>query len=217
MVNLENSWDEILKEEFQSEYYLNLRKFLIEEYRSQVIYPKAEDIFKALRNTAYEDVKVVILGQDPYHQPNQANGLAFSVNDGVKIPPSLVNIFKELESDLGIVPSKSGNLEKWSERGVLLLNTVLTVRKDSPASHQNKGWEILTDRIIQKLNDREEPVVFILWGSPSRKKKKFITNKRHKVIEGVHPSPLSAYRGFFGGKYFSKVNSFLQEPIDWSL
>lgn len=217
MVRLENDWDEILKGEFDKEYYLNLRQFLIREYRTQRIYPDMYDIFNALKMTPYRDVKVVILGQDPYHQPGEAHGLCFSVKRGVRIPPSLRNIYKELYSDLGVIPPDHGCLESWARNGVLLLNAVLTVREGRPNSHRGKGWEIFTDRVIQLLNEREEPMVFILWGNNARAKKKLITNPAHLIIEGVHPSPLSASAGFFGGRYFSRANAFLREPVDWTI
>lgn len=217
MVHFGNSWDEILKDEFKKQYYLDLREFLKKEYSTRKVYPSMYDIFNSLKMTAYEDVKVVIIGQDPYHQPGQAHGLAFSVKKGVRIPPSLVNIYKEIENDLGITPPDHGCLTEWAQRGVLLLNAVLTVREGEANSHRNRGWEIFTDRVISILNEREEPVVFILWGNNARSKKKLITGKQHHVIEGVHPSPLSAHRGFFGGKFFSKANSFLKEPVDWSI
>lgn len=217
MVHFGNSWDEILKDEFKKQYYLDLREFLKKEYSTRKVYPSMYDIFNSLKMTAYEDVKVVIIGQDPYHQPGQAHGLAFSVKKGVRIPPSLVNIYKEIENDLGITPPDHGCLTEWAQRGVLLLNAVLTVREGEANSHRNRGWEIFTDRVISILNEREEPVVFILWGNNARSKKKLITGKQHHVIEGVHPSPLSAHRGFFGGKFFSKANSFLKEPVDWCI
>lgn len=217
MVNIGNDWDDILKGEFEKLYYQKLRKFLIKEYSTGTVYPDMHDIFNALKYTAYEDVKVVILGQDPYHEPGQAHGLAFSVQKGVKIPPSLVNIYKELNSDLGIKIPSHGCLTQWAQRGVLLLNTVLTVRRGAANSHKNKGWERFTDTVIEKLNEREKGIVFILWGSNARSKKCLITNPAHHVIESVHPSPLSVHKGFFGGKYFSKANSFLDEPVDWSL
>lgn len=223
MVNIGNEWDKILKDEFQKDYYLNLRKFLISEYRSGIVYPDMYDIFNALRYTSYSDVKVVILGQDPYHEPRQAHGLAFSVLPGVQQPPSLVNIFKELKDDLGIdpPPKNYGCLTSWAEQGVLLINTVLTVREHQANSHKGKGWEILTDVIIEKLNEREKPVVFILWGGKARAKKAFITNKNHIILEGAHPSPLSAYNGFFGGRYFSQTNKYLESfnevPIRWNI
>ena len=221
MVNLENSWDKVLEGEFDKEYYQKLRQFLIGEYRSRAVYPDMYSIFNALKYTAYEDVKAVILGQDPYHQPGQAHGLCFSVKKGVQIPPSLVNIYKELESDLGIKPPSHGYLESWARNGVLLLNTVLTVRDSQANSHKGKGWEIFTDRVIELLNKREKPMVFILWGNNAKAKEKLITNPAHCIIKSAHPSPLSAHYGFWGGKYFSRTNEFListgQEPIDWSI
>lgn len=219
MVHIGNSWDEILEGEFDKEYYLKLRQFLIGEYKSRVIYPDMYDIFNALKFTPYEKVKAVILGQDPYHQPGQAHGLCFSVQKGVPQPPSLVNIFKELADDLGITPPDHGNLESWANNGVLLLNTALTVRKNQANSHRGKGWEIFTDRVIELLNERQQPMVFILWGNNAKAKEKLITNSNHCIIKGAHPSPLSAHYGFWGGKYFSRTNAFLastgQEPIDW--
>ena len=221
MVNLGNSWDKVLEGEFNKEYYLKLREFLIGEYRSRAIYPSMYDIFNALKFTAYEDVKAVILGQDPYHQPGQAHGLCFSVQKGVKTPPSLVNIYKEMESDLCIKAPSHGYLESWARNGVLLLNTVLTVRDSQANSHKGKGWEIFTDRVIELLNEREKPMVFILWGNNAKTKEKLITNPNHLIIKSAHPSPLSAHNGFWGGKYFSRTNEFLvstgQEPIDWAI
>lgn len=221
MVNIGNSWDDILKDEFKKDYYLRLREFLISEYRTRDIYPDMYDIFNALKYTPYEDVKAVIIGQDPYHQPGQAHGLCFSVKKGVKVPPSLVNIFKELNSDLGIDIPSHGCLTDWAESGVLLLNTILTVRRSQPGSHAGKGWEILTDRIISLLNEREKPVVFILWGNNAKAKKRLITNDRHLVLEGAHPSPLGAHKGFWNGRYFSRANEFLEghgtEGIDWRI
>ena len=175
------------------------------------------DIFNALKSTAYSDVKAVILGQDPYHEPGQAHGLCFSVKEGIDPPPSLVNIFKELKSDLGIDPPPHGCLQQWADRGVLLLNSVLTVRAGKAGSHRNRGWEIFTDRVISLLGQREKPMVFILWGNYARSKKQLVDQSRHLVIESVHPSPLSASRGFFGGRYFSRTNEFLDEPIDWKI
>ena len=221
MVHIGNDWDEILAEEFEKEYFLNLRDFLKKEYEEQTIYPPKEDIFNALRYSSYENTKVVFFGQDPYHEPNQAHGLCFSVNKGVQIPPSLVNIYKEIENDLGITPPDHGYLEKWAKQGVLLLNNVLTVRRGQANSHRGKGWEEFTDSVARHLNERKTPMVFILWGSNARSKETLITNKNHMIIAGPHPSPLSAYRGFFGGGYFSKANRFLeitgQKPIDWDL
>ena len=216
---LNNDWDEILSEEFEKPYYKKLRTFLDSEYSSKVIYPPARDIYNALRLTSYKDTKAVILGQDPYHEPGQAQGLAFSVNKGVEIPPSLVNIYKELHDDLGIDIPGHGSLVSWAKQGVLLLNAVLTVRAHQANSHKGKGWEELTDTIIKKLNEKDEPVVFILWGANARSKKQYITNPKHLIIESVHPSPLSAYNGFFGSKPFSKTNDFLRrnglKEIDW--
>lgn len=221
MVNIGNSWDNILKDEFEKEYYQELRRFLITEYRTRQIYPDMYDIFNALRYTSYEDVKAVIIGQDPYHQPGQAHGLCFSVKKGVRVPPSLVNIFRELNQDTGVAIPEHGCLTDWARSGVLLLNTILTVRRGSPLSHANMGWEILTDRIISLLNEREKPVVFILWGANAKAKKKLITESRHLVLEGAHPSPLGAHRGFWNGRYFSKTNEFLEKNgmkgIDWEI
>ena len=216
-----NDWDDLLKDEFEKEYYLNLRKFLINEYKTQKIHPSMYDIFNALKFTPYKDVKVVILGQDPYHGPNQAHGFSFSVKPGVQTPPSLRNMFKELNSYLGCYIPNNGFLESWAKQGILLLNTVLTVREGQANSHKGKGWEIFTDRIIELLNKREEPIVFILWGRNAISKEALITNPIHKIIKSVHPSPLSATRGFFGSKPFSKTNDFLvsinKEPIDWQI
>lgn len=216
MIN--KNWDIILKDEFNKTYFKNLGCFVKDEYKNKIVYPKYKDIFQALRLTDYDDVKVVILGQDPYHGENEAHGLSFSVRDGVEMPPSLRNIFKELESDLGI-KKESTDLTPWAKQGVLLLNSIMTVVKDTPLSHKAKGWEIFTDKIIEKLGEREKPLVFILWGSYARSKKELIKGKNHYVIESVHPSPLSACRGFFGSKPFSKANSFLVknglEKIDW--
>lgn len=217
----DNDWQGLLEEEMEKEYYQNLRQFLIKEYSTRTIYPDMYDIFNALHLTAYKDVKAVILGQDPYHGPNQAYGLAFSVKEGVRIPPSLINIYKELKDDLGCYIPNNGCLTKWAKEGVLLLNASLTVRAGEANSHSRIGWQIFTDHIIKLLNEREEPIVFILWGNNARKKKEMITNSRHYIIESVHPSPLSASRGFFGSKPFSKTNKFLEsigkEPIDWQI
>lgn len=221
MVNIGNDWDSILTGEFDKEYYKELRKFLVSEYRTTTIYPDMHDIFNALKYTPYENVKVVILGQDPYHEPGQAHGLCFSVKKGVPKPPSLVNIFKELEADLGIAPPSHGCLTDWAAQGVLLLNTVLTVRRGQANSHKGKGWEIFTDRVIELLNEREKPIVFILWGANAKSKREIITNPNHIIITGAHPSPLSAHNGFFGGRYFSRTNAYLTEkgevPIDWRI
>ena len=221
MVNIGNNWDRVLAGEFDKEYYQKLREFLKVEYSTQVIHPGMYDIFNALKFTDYEDVKVVIIGQDPYHQPGQAHGLCFSVQKGVRIPPSLVNIYKELNSDVGVPIPDHGCLEDWAHNGVLLLNTVLTVRDSQANSHKGKGWEIFTDRVIELLNEREKPMVFILWGSHAQKKAALIDERKHCIIKGVHPSPLSAHRGFFGGHYFSRANGFLelmgQEPVDWTI
>lgn len=216
MIN--KKWDIVLQEEWKKDYFKNLGIFVKNEYQHKIVFPEYKNIFNALRYTDYDEVKVVILGQDPYHGDKEAHGLSFSVQEGVPMPPSLQNIFKELEDDLGIKRTTS-DLTDWAKKGVLLLNSIMTVVRNSPLSHKEKGWEIFTDNIIRKLNDRETPVVFILWGSYARSKKVLITNPRHKIIESVHPSPLSAYRGFFGSKPFSKTNNFLEQVgmkgIDW--
>ena len=216
-----NDWDDVLSEEFDKPYYQKLRAFLDEEYNSKTIYPLAKNIYTALRLTSYKDTRVVILGQDPYHEPNQAHGLAFSVNKGVAIPPSLINIYKELHDDLGCDIPDHGFLTKWAKQGVLLLNTVLTVQAHKANSHKGKGWEEITDTIIKKLNEKDDPVVFILWGANARSKKQFINNPKHLIIESVHPSPLSAYNGFFGSRPFSRTNEFLRKnnlkEIDWQI
>ncbi len=218
---LKNDWHGLLKDEFNKDYYLKLRKFLIDEYQTKTIYPNKYDIFNALHYTSYKDVKVVILGQDPYHGPNQAHGLSFSVKLGVQVPPSLMNIFKELNSDLGCYIPNNGYLKKWADQGVLLLNTSLTVRSGQANSHNNIGWKYFTDKIISFLNDRDDPVVFILWGRNAQSKLSIIKNSRHYILKSVHPSPLSAHAGFFGSKPFSKSNKFLtsigKRPIDWQI
>ncbi|MFL0402933.1 uracil-DNA glycosylase [Bacillus nitratireducens] len=218
---LQNDWGPLLGPEFEKEYYQNLANFLKEEYEEHVIYPKVEDIFNALQYTSYANTKVVILGQDPYHGPNQAHGLSFSVQPGIKTPPSLLNMYKELRDEYGYEIPNNGYLVKWAEQGVLLLNTVLTVRQGEANSHKRKGWEHFTDRVIELLNDREKPVIFILWGRHAQAKKKLITNTNHHIIESVHPSPLSARRGFFGSKPYSKVNTILanmgEREIDWEI
>ncbi|AVQ27962.1 MULTISPECIES: uracil-DNA glycosylase [Fusobacterium] len=221
MVNLNNDWDEILKDEFEKEYYQKLRKFLITEYKSETIYPKMENIFSALKLTSYKDCKVLILGQDPYHGPNQAHGLAFSVNIGIKTPPSLQNMYKELRDELGLYVPNNGYLVPWAEQGILLLNTALTVRAGAANSHSKVGWEIFTDSIIKYLNDREDPVIFVLWGGNARKKKAFINTDRHYILEAAHPSPLSAHNGFFGCGHFKKINEILsslgKKEINWQI
>lgn len=218
---LKNDWKDLLEDEFNKEYYQTLRSFLINEYKTKTIYPDKYDIFNALHFTSYKDIKVVILGQDPYHGPGQAHGLSFSVNPGIKIPPSLLNIYKELNSDLGCYIPNNGYLKKWADQGVLLLNTSLTVRAGEANSHKSIGWEIFTDKIISLVNEKEDPVVFLLWGNNAIKKKNLITDKRHLILTSVHPSPLSASRGFFGSKPFSKINNFLisinKKPIDWQI
>lgn len=213
-----NSWDDILKEEFNKTYFLELLNKVNNDYRHKTIFPKYNHIFNALKLTPYEDVKVVILGQDPYHGPNQAHGLSFSVSDEVDRPPSLNNIIKELKEDLGIIKTNN-NLTNWAKEGVLLLNAILTVEMSKPLSHKDYGWTIFTDEIIKKLNEREDSIIFILWGSFARSKKEYITNKKHYIIESAHPSPLSASRGFFGSRPFSRTNQILKKlgkkEIDW--
>ena len=220
MVQLGNDWDEILRGEFSKEYYLKIREFLKVEYKTRVIYPPMFDIFNALKYTSYENTRVVILGQDPYHEEGQAHGLSFSVKRGVKVPPSLVNIYKELKNDLGVDTPSHGDLSSWAVQGVLLLNATLTVRQGMANSHQNIGWSIFTDQVIKHLNESKNPTVFILWGSNARSKKKYITNPNHLIIESAHPSPLSAYNGFFGSRPFSRANEFLEKSgrgsIDWN-
>ena len=220
MVNIGNDWDGILASEFSSPYYLELRAFLKEEYRTRRIYPGMYDIFNALKTTPFANVKCVILGQDPYHGAGQAHGLCFSVRPGVEPPPSLKNIFRELQSDIGVPEPPTGDLTPWAKEGVLLLNTTLTVREGQPQSHKGHGWETLTDAIIRALNGADHPIVFLLWGSNARSKKALITNPRHLILEAAHPSPLSAYNGFFGCRHFSRANDFLRAhgvaPVDWS-
>lgn len=221
MIKFDNDWDNILNEEFEKPYYKNLQSFLDEEYKQHIIYPEIYDIFNAFKYTSYNDTKVVIIGQDPYHEEGQAHGLCFSVNKGIKIPPSLRNIYKEIQNDLGITPPSHGNLTSLATQGVLLLNTSLTVRQGMANSHKNKGWEKFTDSVIKVLNEREKPIVFLLWGGNAKQKAGLITNDRHKILTSVHPSPLSAFNGFFGCKHFSKTNQFLESigetPIDWSI
>jgi uracil-DNA glycosylase len=209
MVKFGNSWDEYLKDEFEKLYYQKLRAFLKAEYTQRAVYPNMYDLFSAFKVTPYEDVKVVILGQDPYHGEGQAHGMAFSVKPGVPVPPSLQNIYKELQNSLGLKIPNNGYLMKWAAQGVFLLNTVLTVRRGQPHSHQGKGWETFTDHVIGLLNQREDPVVFLLWGSPAQRKAKLITAPRHKILTAAHPSPFSAH-GFFGCDHFPKANAFLE-------
>ncbi|TXL65162.1 uracil-DNA glycosylase [Cerasibacillus terrae] len=218
---LQNDWAPLLEREFSKEYYQQLRQFLKNEYEANTIFPQMNDVFNALHYTPFAEVKVVILGQDPYHGPNQAHGLSFSVQSGVKQPPSLVNIFKELQDDLGIAPPNHGCLIDWTKQGVLLLNTVLTVRAGQAHSHRNKGWEHFTDKVITTLNKKSHPVVYILWGNAAQKKKALIDTTKHYIIKAPHPSPLSAYRGFFGSKPFSKTNEHLRneslKEINWEI
>jgi uracil-DNA glycosylase len=218
-VKIEESWQNVLQDEFEKPYFKNLVSFVKDEYTSQKVYPPGNQIFNAFERCPFDAVKVVILGQDPYHGPNQANGLAFSVKDGVRIPPSLVNIFKEIKSDLGKDLPATGNLERWAEQGVLLLNATLTVRASDAGSHQKKGWEEFTDAVVRKVNDLKEGVVFMLWGAYAQKKGAFIDESKHLVLKAAHPSPFAADRGFFGTRHFSKANEYLKaqgkEPIDW--
>ena len=221
MAAITGAWEQALKPEFGKEYYKNLYRFIQEEYSNHVVVPPSNEIFSAFHLTPLEQVKVVILGQDPYHNVGQAHGLCFSVKPEVDIPPSLVNIYKELNQDLGCTIPNHGYLVKWAEQGVLLLNTLLTVRAHQAFSHQGKGWEQFTDAVIRAVNEQDRPIVFILWGKPAQSKKSMLNNPKHLILEAPHPSPLSAYRGFFGSKPFSKTNQFLQEhglaPIDWQI
>lgn len=221
MVDFGNDWNEVLNGEFEKDYYLALRKFLIQEYKTRRIFPHINNIFNAQKTTSYEKTSVVILGQDPYHEINQAHGLAFSVQPGCKIPPSLVNIFKELHTELNTYIPNNGCLTHWANQGVLLLNTVLTVREGEANSHKNKGWEIYTDQVIKKLNEKSSPVIFILWGNNAKSKEGLIDTSRHYVLKSNHPSPLSASRGFFGCNHFIKTNEILKAlgkpPIDWQI
>ena len=216
-----NDWDRVLQEEFKKDYFYNLLKNVQNEYKRVTVFPPKNEVFKAFRYTSYKNLKVVILGQDPYHGVGEAEGLSFSVKKGIRKPPSLNNIFKELHDDLGCSIPSDGSLVPWAKQGVLLLNAVLTVIKDQAASHKNIGWEEFTDTVIKKINEKDEPVVFILWGGFARSKKKFITNPKHCIIESAHPSPFSAYNGFFGSRPFSKTNNFLIQnnlkPIDWQI
>ena len=219
MVNIGNEWDNLLADQFRSEYYRKLRAFLVDEYNRYNVYPPADCIFNALKYTPYSKVKAVLLGQDPYHGPGQAHGLCFSVQDGVPFPPSLINIFKEIQDDLGHPVPTTGNLIRWADQGVLLLNATLTVRAHQAGSHQNRGWETFTDAVIHRLAAERSHIVYILWGSYAQKKGAFIDSSRNLVLKSAHPSPLSAYRGFFGNKHFSKANDYLiatgQTPIEW--
>ena len=221
MAAISNDWLEAIGGEFRKPYYSELYGFVKNEYSTRVVYPPSDEIFNAFHFTPLKEVKVVIIGQDPYHEPNQAHGLCFSVKDGVEIPPSLVNIYKELQDDLGCSIPSSGYLEKWARQGVLLLNTVLTVRAHQANSHQGKGWEQFTDAIINAVNAQDRPIVYMLWGRPAQSKIPMLTNPKHLILKAPHPSPLSAYRGFFGCKHFSQTNEFLKrngiEPIDWQI
>ena len=218
-VRIEESWKQHLQSEFDKEYFVKLTDYVRSEYRQTTVYPPASLIFNAFNLCPFNNVKVVIIGQDPYHEPGQAHGLCFSVNDGVAIPKSLINIYKEISDDLGITPPRSGNLTRWAEQGVLLLNATLTVRAHAAGSHQGRGWEEFTDAVIHKLNDEKQNLVFILWGSYAQRKGAFIDRNRHLVLQSAHPSPLSAYRGFFGNHQFSRTNEYLKEhgiePIEW--
>ncbi|PRY12340.1 uracil-DNA glycosylase [Pontibacter ummariensis] len=218
-VKIEESWQNVLQDEFEKPYFKNLVSFVKDEYTTQKVYPAGNQIFNAFAMCPFDEVKVVILGQDPYHGPNQANGLAFSVSDGVRTPPSLLNVFKEIKSDLGKDIPETGNLERWAKQGVLLLNATLTVRAGNAGSHQKKGWEEFTDAVAQKVNDLKEHVVFMLWGAYAQKKGAFIDQEKHLVLKAAHPSPFAADRGFFGSRHFSKANKYLEEhgkkPIDW--
>lgn len=221
MGQISGDWQVALKDEFHQPYYAKLYKTVMEEYRTKKIFPPPQDMFNAFEFTPLNDVKVVILGQDPYHNDGQANGLCFSVREDVEIPPSLVNIYKELHSDLGCYIPDNGCLEKWAKQGVLLLNTVLTVRAHQANSHRGIGWEEFTDAAIMALNSQDRPIVFILWGAPAQRKRRMLNNQKHLILEAPHPSPLSAYRGFFGSRPFSQTNAFLEkngiEPIDWQI
>lgn len=221
MVHIGNDWDELLAEEFNKDYYIKLRKFLSEEYENHTVYPDMYDIFNAFKLTSFNDTKVVIFGQDPYHEPNQAHGLAFSVKEGVRIPPSLVNIYKELNAELGCYIPDNGNLTKWAKQGVMLLNSSLTVRSGMANSHRNKGWELLTNAVAKIYNEREKPIIFMLWGNNAKEKMNIITNPQHIILTSVHPSPLSASRGFFGCNHFKTANKILEREnmgaIDWQI
>jgi uracil-DNA glycosylase len=218
-VKINQSWKEILKEEFEKEYFIKLVDFIKKEYQDQEIFPPGRLIFNAFEYCSFDDLKVVILGQDPYHGPGQANGLCFSVNDGIPKPPSLLNIFKEIKEDIGIPIPENGNLERWAKQGILLLNATLTVRANQAGSHQNKGWEIFTDAVIKNISDKKDGIVFLLWGSYAQRKGAVIDQNRHCILKSAHPSPLSAYQGFLGNKHFSQTNNFLIKKgfaaIEW--
>ncbi|WP_299252409.1 uracil-DNA glycosylase [uncultured Cytophaga sp.] len=218
-INISASWKNVLKQEFEKSYFIELIAFVQHAYKTTLIYPKMEDVFNAFNACSFEKVRVVIIGQDPYHGAGQAHGLCFSVEEGVTLPPSLKNIFKEIQADLGVVVPKSGNLQHWAEQGVLMLNATLTVQAHSPGSHQKKGWEQFTDAVIQKISDEKEHVVFILWGAYAQKKGKIIDANKHLILQSAHPSPFSAYNGFFGNKHFSKTNDYLKsigkKEIEW--
>tara|TARA_B100002051_G_scaffold209726_1_gene201247 strand:+ start:5682 stop:6368 length:687 start_codon:yes stop_codon:yes gene_type:complete len=220
-VDIDKSWYEVLNGEFDKPYFFKIREFVRMEYKNKVIFPEPKDIFNAFNSTSFNQVKVVIVGQDPYHGDGQAHGLSFSVNKGVDIPPSLKNIFKEIEDDLGLVPKNSGNLQHWADQGVLLINTVLTVEKGKPHSHKGIGWEEFTNTAIKKLSEKRHGLVFLLWGNSAQEKEKLIDLDRHLVLKSVHPSPLSAYNGFFGCKHFSQTNNYLdsinKSPIEWGV
>ena len=218
-IKIENSWDRYLSNEFQKEYFKNLSEFVDKQYQTNTVYPPKDKIFAAFRDCPFDKVKVVILGQDPYHEPNQANGLSFSVEDGVKFPPSLRNIFKEIENDIGVKPPLSGDLTKWAQQGVLLINATLTVEAHKAGSHQNKGWEEFTNAVIEKVDKNCDKIVFILWGAYAQRKGSFIDKSKHLVLTSAHPSPLSAYRGFWNNNHFSRCNQYLKDngmsEIDW--
>ena len=221
MPAISGEWEKALAAEFNKEYYKKLFSFVKEEYTTRTVYPPADELFSAFHFTPLEEVKVVVLGQDPYHEPGQAHGLSFSVKPGIEIPPSLVNIYKELHDDVGIAIPDNGYLEKWARQGVLMLNTLLTVRAHEAFSHKGRGWEQFTDAVIKVINEQDRPIVFMLWGSPARAKKQMLNNPKHLILEAPHPSPLSAYRGFFGCRHFSIANEFLKAngatPIDWQI
>lgn len=220
-IHIEDSWKEQLKSEFDKGYFVDLVRFVKDEYNAETVYPKGKDIFRAFDTCSFQNTRVVVIGQDPYHGPNQAHGLCFSVNDGVRVPPSLRNIFKEMKDDLGCTIPKSGNLSSWASQGVLLLNATLTVRAASPGSHQKKGWETFTDRVIEVLSNNREQLVFLLWGAYAQRKGAIINRSKHLVLEAAHPSPFAAHKGFFGCKHFSRTNKYLEKngrvPIQWCL